>query len=123
MQTGWAYAMQYFKALSEGRRRTTRAREYLDGIADGRSMPALALAGQDGNSWNPVGEETLYAFVSEAPGFVLTDTSGYVLALVDSEGYSKAIVQGVTDSQKDTIESRLKSDGIPQYRGRVILPV
>ena len=115
--------MQYFKALSEGRKRTAKARQYLDSIIDGNAMPALALAGQNKNSWNPVGNEMLYAFVSEAPGFVLTDTSGYVLALVDSAGYSKAIVQGVTDAQKKIVEARLRTDGIAQYRGKVTLPV
>lgn len=115
--------MQYFKALSEGRKRADKAREYLNKIADGDAMPALALSGQDGNSWKPVGEEILYAFVNETPGFVLTDTSGYVFAIVDANGYSKAIVQGVTDDQKMKLESQLQKDGIPEYRGRVTLPV
>ena len=115
--------MQYFKALSEGRKRTDEAREYLNQITDGGAMPALALAGQDGNSWNPVGKEMLYAFVNETPGFVLTDTSGYVLAIVDGNGYSKAIIQGVTDEQRQDIEPRLQKDGIPEYRGKVTLPV
>lgn len=115
--------MQYFKALSVGRRRVAKAREYLDGITGGRAMPALALADSDGNSWNPVGEETLYAFVSDAAGFVLTDDSGYILAAVDPKGYSKAIVQGITPRQKDAVESRLRADGIPEYGGKVTLPV
>ena len=115
--------MQYFKALSVGRKRVALAREYLNGIADGRAMPALALADADGNSWNPVSEESLYAFVNEAAGFVLTDDSGYILAMVDPAGYSKAVVQGVTDPQRKMMEARLQADGIPEYRGKVILPV
>lgn len=115
--------MQYFKALSVGRKRVARAREYLNEIADGRAMPALALGDADGNSWNPVGEESLYSFVNETAGFVLTDESGYILAMVDPAGYSKAVVQGVTDPQKKALEARLQADGILEYRGKVILPV
>ena len=115
--------MQYFKALSVGRKRVARAREYLNGIADGRAMPALALSDADGASWNPVGEDMLYAFVNESSGFVLTDDSGYILAVVDPAGYSKALVQGVTDQQKAVLEARLRADGIPEYHGKVVLPV
>ncbi len=86
-------------------------------------MPALALSDSENNSWNPVGEETLYAFVDESAGFVLTDTSGYILALVDAKGYSKSLVQGVVSSQREALESRLRADGIQQYEGKVILPV
>ena len=56
-------------------------------------MPALALRDNKSNVWEPVGEENLYAFVDESAGFVLTDNSGYILALVDRNGISKTIVQ------------------------------
>jgi len=69
------------------------------------------------------GEENLYAFVDETAGFVLTDTSGYILALCDKNGISKAIVQGVTKEQKESIEKILKDDNIPEYKGKVSLPV
>ena len=115
--------MQYFKALSVGRKRVAKTRAYLNGITGDRAMPALALSDSAGNSWNPVGEETMYAFVDESTGFVLTDDSGYILALVDGGGYSKAVVQGVTPSQRDVIEAKLKEDGVPRYGGKVILPV
>ena len=115
--------MQYFKALTVGRKRVDAARAYLNGITGDRAMPALALSDSAGGSWNPVGEENLYAFVDESSGFVLTDDSGYILALVDGDGYSKAVVQGVTQSQRNTMEARLAQDGIPRYEGKVILPV
>ncbi len=114
--------MQYFSALKEGQRRVAAAREYLNDLTDGNAMPAMALAKPDSNNWEPVGKENLYAFVSESQGFVLTDTSGYVLALVDKTGISKAIVQGVTQEQAESLEQRLRSDGIPKFDGRVILP-
>ena len=115
--------MQYFKALSMGRKRIDEARAYLNDISGDRAMPALAIANSGGNSWEPVGEENLYAFVDESPGFVLTDDSGSILAIVDKRGYSKAVVQGVNKSQRESMEARLTKDGIPQYRGKVTLPV
>ena len=118
--------MQYFQALKLGQKRVAAAREYLNSLTDGKAMPALALvAGSDSTTkvWNPVGEENLYAFVDESSGFVLTDTSGYILALVDKTGSSKTIVQGVTTQQKQVIEKALQNDNIPKFEGKVILPV
>ena len=54
-----------------------------------------------GNQW---AKKNLYAFVDESAGFILTDNSGYILALVDSTGSSKTIVQGVTKLQKENLE-------------------
>ncbi len=54
---------------------------------------------------------------------MLTDTSGYILALVDKNGTSKSIVQGVTKEQKENFEAQFKQDNIPEYKGKVILPV
>ena len=116
--------MQYFKALKEGQRRVAEAREYLDKLTggSGNAMPAMALAQPDSNNWEPVGKENLYAFVNESQGFVLTDTSGYILALVDKTGISKSIVQGVTAEQAEHIEKQLIADNIPKFSGHVILP-
>ncbi len=115
--------MQYFPALKMGQKRVQSAREYLNKIADNKAMPALALRDNKTNVWEPVGEENLYAFINESSGFVLTDTSGYILALCDKNGISKAIVQGVTQEQKENIEKILKDDNIPEYKGKVSLPV
>ncbi len=86
-------------------------------------MPALALRDNKTNVWEPVGEENLYAFVDETAGFVLTDTSGYILALVDKNGTSKSIVQGITKEQKEKFETLFQSDNILEYKGKVVLPV
>ena len=115
--------MQYFQALKLGQKRVAEAREYLNKFADGKAMPALALRDNKTNVWDPVGEENLYAFVDESAGFVLTDTSGYILALVDKNGTSKSIVQGVTKEQKESFETQFKADNISEYKGKVILPV
>ncbi len=115
--------MQYFQALKLGQKRVADTREYLNKITDGKAMPALALRDTKTNVWEPVGEENLYAFVDEAAGFVLTDTSGYILALVDKNGTSKSIVQGITKEQKEKFETLFQSDNILEYKGKVILPV
>ncbi len=115
--------MQYFKALKLGQKRVENSREYLNKITNGKAMPALALKDNKTNVWEPVGEENLYAFVDETAGFVLTDTSGYILALVDKNGTSKSIVQGITKEQKEKFETLFQSDNILEYKGKVILPV
>ncbi|MDH3502758.1 MAG: hypothetical protein OEL69_09705 [Nitrosopumilus sp.] len=115
--------MQYFQALKLGQKRVAAAREYLNGLTNGKAMPALALSDNKSNIWNPVGEENLYAFVDESAGFVLTDNSGYILALVDEKGFSKTIVQGVTKEQKEILEKKFQEDQILEYKGKVVLPV
>ena len=86
-------------------------------------MPALALAATKSNVWQAVGEENLYAFVDESAGFILTDNSGYILALVDKSGSSKTIVQGVTQLQKENLEKIFEKDNVQKFEGKVILPV
>ncbi len=115
--------VQYFQALKMGQKRVAKAREYLNSLTDGKAMPALALKDTQSSVWEPVGEENLYAFVDESAGFVLTDTSGYILALVDETGTSKTIVQGVTPEQKTSLEAAFHAADIPKFSGKVILPV
>jgi len=115
--------MQYFQALKLGQKRVAEAREYLNKLTDGQAMPALALVNNKSDVWEPVGEENLYAFVDESVGFVLTDNSGYILALVDKTGSSKTIVQGVTKQQKENLEKAFETDNVPKFEGKVILPV
>ncbi len=115
--------IQYFQALKLGQKRVANAREYLNKLTDGRAMPALALISNNSDIWEPVGEENLYAFVDESAGFVLTDNSGYILALVDKTGSSKTIVQGVTKQQKENLEKAFEADNISKFEGKVILPV
>ena len=115
--------MQYFQALKLGQKRVAEAREYLNKLTDGKAMPALALTDNKSKIWEAVGAENLYAFVAESAGFVLTDNSGYILALVDKSGSSKTIVQGVTKQQKEKLEKVFESDNIPKFEGKVILPV
>ena len=115
--------MQYFSALKIGQKRVEAAREYLNKFTDNQAMPALALRDNKSNVWEPVGEENLYAKVDESSGFVLTDTSGYILALCDSNVISKAIVQGLSKEKVYFIIESLQADNIQEYKGKVSLPV
>ena len=115
--------MQYFQALKMGQKRVEASRAYLNSISNDSAMPALALRDNKSNVWEPVGEENLYAVVDESSGFVLTDSSGYILALCDKNGISKTIVQGLSQEQKYEIVRLLEKDNIPEYKGKVALPV
>ena len=115
--------MQYFQALKIGQKRVESARSYLNSISNDKAMPALALRDNKTNVWEPVGEENMYAIVDESSGFVLTDSSGYILTICDKNGISKTIVQGLSQEQKDEIVRLLEKDNIPEYKGKVALPV
>ena len=115
--------MQYFQALKIGQKRVEAARSYLNSISNDRAMPALALRDNKTKVWEPVGEENLYAVIDESSGFVLTDSSGYILALCDKNGTSKTLVQGLSQEQKDEIVRLLQKDNIAEYKGKVALPV
>lgn len=115
--------MQYFQALRKGQKRVSVAREYLNKLTGDKAMPALALRDTKSNVWEPVGEESYYSFLDESSGFVLTDTSGYILALVDKNGISKTIVQGITKDQKEKLLETFKKDGLQEYKGKVTLPM
>ncbi|NIP61379.1 MAG: hypothetical protein GWN01_14140 [Nitrosopumilaceae archaeon] len=115
--------MQYFQALRKGQKRVSKAREYLNKLTGDKAMPALALTDTKSDVWQPVGEESFYSFIDESSGFVLTDTSGYILALVDKNGISKTIVQGVTNEQKQKLIETFKTDGIEEFKGKVTLPM
>ncbi len=115
--------MQYFQALKMGQKRVQASRDYLNKLTNNRAMPALALRDTKSDVWDPVGEENYYAVVDESSGFVLTDTSGYIIALCDKDGFSKTLVQGVTLEQKEQIVKEFEKDNVPQFKGKVILPV
>ena len=115
--------VQYFAALKIGEKRVKTAREYLNKISNGQAMPALALRDTKSNVWEPVGEETLYAVLNDAGGYVLSDVSGFMVVLCDKNGVSKAIVRGLTAERKDVMIKTLQSDSILEHKGEVSLPV
>ena len=107
--------MQYFAALKMGEKRVKASQELLTRYA-GHAMPALALKDNKDNKWEPVGEENLYALVKEEAGFMI--------ALCDSNGIAKSIAQWYTESVKDEIVSKLKSEqNMQEYFGKLSLPI
>ena len=115
--------MQYFVALKIGEKRVKDAREYLNNLSNNQAMPALALRDNKTNVWEPVGQENLYAVLNEGGGFVLSDSTGYMIVICDKNGISKALVRSLDAQRKDAIVERLRSDNIPEHTGDVVLPV
>ena len=115
--------MQYLAALREGQRRVAKARDYLSALTNSDALPALALHDTTTTSWEPVGIESHYSFISDAPGFVMSDKNGFILALVDDTGTSKAILQNITPEQKESLIHAFDDDGVTEFKGKVILPM
>ncbi|MHB8546023.1 MAG: hypothetical protein ACYDAJ_04600 [Nitrosotalea sp.] len=115
--------MQYFVALKIGEKRVKEAREYLNTLCNEQAMPALALRDNKTNVWEPVGQENLYAVLNDVGGYVLTDSTGYMIVICDKNGISKALVRSLDVERKDVIVARLRSDNIPEHTGDVVLPV
>jgi hypothetical protein len=115
--------MQYFVALKIGEKRVKDAREYLNSLCNDQAMPALALRDNKTNVWEPVGQENHYAVLNAAGGYVLSDSTGYMVVICDKNGISKALVRGLNTERKDVIVARMKSDHMEEYKGNVVLPV
>lgn len=115
--------MQYFVALKIGEKRVKEAREYLNTLCNDQAMPALALRDNKSNVWEPVGQENFYAVLDDAGGYVLSDSTGYMIVICDKNGISKALVRGLDAERKDAIVARLKTDNVTEHNGDVVLPV
>jgi uncharacterized protein (UPF0297 family) len=115
--------MQYFVALKIGEKRVKEAREYLNKLCNNQAMPALALRDNKTSVWEPVGQENLYAVLNDVGGYVLSDSTGYMVVICDKNGISKALVRSLNAERKDVIVERIKSDNIAEHKGDVILPV
>ena len=115
--------MQYFVALKIGEKRVKEAREYLNTLCNDQAMPALALRDNKSNVWEPVGQENFYAVLDDAGGYVLSDSTGYMIVICDKNGISKALVRGLDAERKDAIVARLKADNMAEHNGNVVLPV
>ncbi|MFZ0183853.1 MAG: hypothetical protein WBV92_08570 [Nitrosotalea sp.] len=115
--------MQYFVALKIGEKRVKEAREYLNKLCNDQAMPALALRDNKTDVWEPVGQENLYAVLNNTGGYVLSDSTGYMIVICDKNGISKALVRSLNAERKDAIVARMKSDNIEEHKGDVVLPV
>ena len=107
--------MQYFMALKIGEKRVKAAQELLTRYT-GHAMPALALKDNKSNSWEPVGDEILYAVVQES--------SGYMIAFCDKNGIAKSIAQWFTEGVKNEIVAKIKAEqNMQEYFGKLSLPI
>lgn len=106
--------MDYFAAVSEGRKRVNRAVSALQEVA-GPCYPVLFLK-LGVTDWTPVGEEMLHKVV---PGKNRTAA----LVICDCDGNSKAMSSWVPEGTADGLSKSLEQKGIPVFPGEVKLPI
>ncbi|MDA0756747.1 MAG: hypothetical protein O3C04_03085 [Crenarchaeota archaeon] len=102
--------MQYFQAVQEGKKRASKAQMKLFDVA-GFAMLTLTTKKKDGK-FIPVGEE-IYCAAIKRP-------EGYLVILVDAEGYTKAQTKDLEKEQAAKIYSKVKESGIEQFPGNQI---
>jgi hypothetical protein len=108
--------MQYFTALKIGEKRVRAAQEILNKYTGNIAMPALALKDNNNNSWEPVGEENYFTTVK--------NENGYLIAICDRNGIAKSVAQWFIELTKDEIiKNMIQNEEIPEYKGKVILPI
>ena len=108
--------MQYFMALKIGEKRVRAAQEILNKYTGNIAIHALALKDNNSNNWEPVGEENYFTTVK--------DQNGYLIAICDKNGIAKAVAQWFIDVKKDEIVNNIiKNENLPEYNGKVILPI
>jgi hypothetical protein len=108
--------MQYFTALKMGQKRVRTAQEILNKYTGDVAMPALALKDNNNNNWEPVGEENYFTTVKSE--------NGYLIAICDKNGIAKTVAQWFIEVRKDEIINNIiQNEKIPEYNGKVILPV
>ena len=107
-------SLDYFKAVSEGRKRVDRAVAELQEVA-GPCYPMLFLK-LGVTDWTPVGEEMLHKVVTGKNG-----TSALVIC--DGDGNSKAMSAFVPDEKAEGASRELELKGVPEFPGDVKLPI
>jgi hypothetical protein len=108
--------MQYFTALKIGQKRVRTAQEILNKYTGDVAMPALALKDNNNNNWEPVGEENYFATVKS--------DNGYLIAICDKNGIAKTVAQWFIEVRKEEIINNIiQNEKIPEYNGKVMLPV
>lgn len=106
--------MNYFEAVTEGRKRVSSAVSALEAVA-GPCHPMLFLK-LGISDWTPVGEELLHQVI---PG--RNQTAAVVIC--DSDGNSKAMSAWVDPMRASEFSKALEREGILLYTGEVKLPI
>ena len=102
--------MQYFQAVQQGKKRANEAQMKLFDIA-GFAMLTLTTKKKDGK-FIPVGEE-IYSAAIKKP-------EGYVIILVDGDGYTKTQSKDLEKEEAAKIYAKVRESGIEEFRGNQI---
>ena len=102
--------MQYFQAVQQGKKRANEAQMKLFDIA-GFAMLTLTTKKKDGK-FIPVGEETYCAAIKKP--------EGYVVILVDGDGYTKTQSKDLEKDEAAEIFTKAKESGIEVFPGKQI---
>ena len=102
--------MQYFQAVQQGKKRANEAQMKLFDIA-GFAMLKKKKKKKDGK-FIPVGEE-IYSAAIKKP-------EGYVIILVDGDGYTKAQSKDLEKEEASKIYAKVKESGIEEFPGKQI---
>ena len=102
--------MQYFRAVQQGKKRANEAQMKLFDIA-GFAMLTLTTKKKDGK-FIPVGEETYCAAIKKP--------EGYVVILVDGDGYTKTQSKDLEKEEASKIFLKVKESGIEEFPGNTI---
>ena len=102
--------MQYFQAVQTGKKRANESQMKLFDIA-GFAMLTLTTKKIDGKFF-PVGEEN-YAAAIKKP-------EGYVVILVDEDGYTKTQSKDLEKDEAAEIYTKVRESGIEEFPGKQI---
>ena len=102
--------MQYFQAVQEGKKRANEAQMKLFDIA-GFAMLTLTTKKKEGK-FIPIGEENYCAAIHRP--------EGYLVILVDGEGYTKAQTKDLEKEEAGQIYSKVAESGIEEFPGNQI---
>jgi len=102
--------MQYFQAVQQGKKRANEAQMKLFDIA-GFAMLTLTTKKKDGK-FIPVGEETYCAAIKKP--------EGYVVILVDEDGYTKTQSKDLEKEEAAKIYAKARETGIDEFPGKQI---
>jgi len=97
--------MQYFQAVQEGKQRSGKSQMKIFEVA-GFGMLTLTTK-KIGGKFYPVGEEDFVA--------VINSPDGYVVILVDKDGFTKAQSKSLEKKEALSIYKKLRESGIPEY--------
>lgn len=101
--------MQYFQAVQKGKHRANKSQMKLFDVA-GFAMLTLTTKKVDGKFF-PVGEEDNVAVIKTA--------DGYVVILVDNDGFTKAQTKAIEKDEASKIYKELM-ESVPEFEGNQI---